>query len=166
MPLSTDVRLPRPAVPVFPDACCVCCREKPGDVVAYKGRRFRWAELLLPWLWFFGKRVRLDVPVCSGCRPQVLSGRFWRTVVLLVALGVGIWFTFPWVKSFGFGRSATKWLSIGLLFVEMVPVLLWWVLRPPPFDLTVEAEHVDYEFASADYAERFADANPGSRLVG
>ena len=38
------------------------------------------------------------------------------------------------------------------------------VSGPPPSDLMVGDGHVDYEFASADYARRFADANPGAEL--
>lgn len=164
MAFSTDVRMPRAAVPVFPDACCACGREKPGDLVAYKGRRVAWAELFLPWLWFFGKRVTVEVPVCAGCRPRVVSGRFWRTILLLAVVVFAVWLAYPWVKSFGLGRSATK--IVGALAVLGITLPFWILLgvKPPPFDLTVGDDHVDYEFSSATYARRFAEANPGAVL--
>jgi len=164
MPFSTDVRLPRAAVPVFPEACCACGLERPGDRVAYKARRIRWAELFMPWLWFFGQRVTVDVPVCAACRPRVVSGRFWRTAATWAVLIVCLWFLYPWVKSFGLPRTATKVVAMVVVLLGMAPVLVLVALRPPPFDLTVGDGHVDYEFASADYARRFADANPGAVL--
>lgn len=164
MPFSTDVRLPRAAVPVFPDACCACGRDKPGDHVLYKARRFLWAELLMPWLWFVSKRVTVDVPVCSGCRPRVVSGRFWGTVLLWGVVLAGIALTYPWVKSFGLGRSATKIVCALAVLVVTLPFWIMLALRPPPFDLTVGDDHVDYEFASATYARRFAEANPGAAV--
>jgi fatty acid desaturase len=166
MPLSTDVRLPRNIVPVFPDACCSCGRDHPGDHILAKGRRVRFIELFLPWLWFFGKRVKLEVPVCAACRPEVLATRRWMLVVLVVAGAIASYFVFPWVKSLELGRGMTKLVSLGAVVGAIAPLWIYWVFHPPKFDLTVFRDHVDYEFASADYARRFAECNPGAIFKG
>jgi fatty acid desaturase len=164
MPMSTDVRLPRDKVPVFPDACCACGAAKPGDTVEWKGRRVRLAELLFPWLWFFGKRAVVKVPVCAACRPRVLATRRWLAVLLVVAIGLAMAFVFPLAKSFGFGRKTTKVIVLAMVVVVLLPYFLWSVLHPPAFDITVGKDHVDYEFASREYALRFRDANAASVL--
>lgn len=157
--MSIDVRLPRGTTPVFPDACCACGRERPGDTLVFRGRRIPLAELFLPWLWFFGKREQVTVPVCGGCRPLLSSGRRWRLLALVVALAVAIPIVSTWVKSFGLGRGMTRLVGLLGVFVALTPLLLWWVFRPPVFDITVGEDHIDYEFASRGYAERFLAAN-------
>lgn len=161
MASATIVRLPRAAVPVFPDACCACGRDKPGDYVAYKARHDRW-ELFMPRLLF--KRIAIAVPVCGGCRLRVVSGRLLRSLLLVTTLCLAFWFLYPWVESFGLGRSTTRVATVLVVLATLAPVLrlvTWW---PPPFDLAEESDYVDYEFASPAYARRFAEANPGAVL--
>ncbi|MBL8753429.1 MAG: hypothetical protein JNK15_09025 [Planctomycetes bacterium] len=162
MPFSTDVRLPRDVEPVFPDACCACGAAAPGNTVAIKGRRVRWSELFWPWLWFFGKRIVVAVPVCAACQPRLRSSRRWQTVILLASVAVAIPILFPLAKSFGFGWRTTKAIGAVLTLVAVLPVVLWQMLHPPVFDITVGKDHVDYEFASSDYALRFRAANPAA----
>ena len=164
MPMSTDVTLPRDATPVFPDFCCVCAAPRPGSWFEARGRRIHFAELLMPWLWFFGVRVTVNVPVCAGCRPGAIAGRRWAQVVMLLWLVAVAALVLPWLDTLGLARG-TKRLVGGLaLLAGSAPVVLWWVLRPPAFDLTVGKQSIDYEFASRDYALRFLAANPGAKI--
>jgi hypothetical protein len=160
--MSIDVRLPRGTTPVFPDACCACGRERPGDTLVFRGRRIHLAELFMPWLWFFGKREQVAVPVCGGCRPLMSGGRRWRLVVLIVALAVAIPLVDHGVKLLVLGRGTKRLVTLLGEFVALTPLLLWWVFHPPVFDITVGKDHVDYEFASRGYAERFLAANAGA----
>jgi hypothetical protein len=41
----------------------------------------------------------------------------------------------------------------------MIPWFAWELVFPPPFDLTVYSDTIDYEFRDQDYAEEFADLN-------
>ncbi len=159
MAFSIDVKLPRDVVPVFPDACCGCGRAQPGDSVTVKGRRIRWAELFLPWLWFVGKRVRVTVPTCAACRPRVLASRHWNTALLLVNLVIAVPFAMPLAKSCGFARGTTKVLGLAFVFVGLLPYVLWSIFRPPLFDITVWKDHIDYEFGYRPYAVDFLHAN-------
>ncbi len=164
MPLSTDVCLPRDATPVFPDFCCACDAPRPGSSFDVKGRRVHWTELWMPWLWFFGQRVTVTVPVCAGCRPQAVAGRRWRTVVMLVWLCIVAAIALPYLDTLGLTRGMKRFVSGLALLVGAAPVIVWWVVRPPVFDLTVGKATIDYEFASRGYAVRFLARNPGARL--
>ena len=163
MPMSTDVRLPRDATPVFPDFCCVCDAPRPGSSFDVKGRRIHWTELWMPWMWFFGKRVTVTVPVCAGCRPQAVAGRRWRTVVLLAWLLLVAAIALPWLDTLGLARGVKRFVGGIVLLVGAAPVIVWWVVRPPAFDLTVGKNSIDYEFASVDYGRRFRARNAGAR---
>lgn len=159
MAFSIDVKLPRDVVPVFPDACCGCGRAQPGDSVTVKGRRIRWAELFLPWLWFVSKRVHVTVPTCAGCRPRVLASRRWNTLIMIVNLAIAVPFALPLAKSCGFGRGTTKILGLAFAFVGLAPYVVWSILRPPVFDITVFKDRIDYEFGYRPYAVDFYNAN-------
>ncbi|MGB3970008.1 MAG: hypothetical protein WBO45_24955 [Planctomycetota bacterium] len=160
--MSTDVRLPKNVTPVFPDACCACGAPRPGDRVSVANRRFRWYELIWPWSWFLNKRVRVEVPVCAGCRPALLAGRRWRSWILAGVIVAVVSLAYPWAKSIGAGRTVAKVVVLAVCVVCLAPLMLWWALHPPPFDTTVGADHVDYEFASAEYARQFAACNPAA----
>jgi hypothetical protein len=164
MPMSTDVTLPCDVAPVFPDCCCVCAAPRPGSSLEVKGRRSSAFEILMPWLWFFGPRVRFTVPVCAGCRPQALSSRRWRTLIFIGWLAVAIPVVMPWIKSFGLPRGLAKPLGVLAVLATTAPLVAWWTLRPPAIDLTVHKGTVDFEFASRDYALRFLAANPGAKI--
>lgn len=161
MPLSTDVRLPRAATPNFPDRCFVCDRERPGDVLRLTVRRAGAWDLVLPWLWFVRRPVRIAVPACPPCREGAVRQRRSRTLVLLTCIAVAAAFVFPLVKSWGLSRGWSRLAVLALCALPAVPWVLWITLRPPPIDLTVRGDTVDYEFADADYATDFRAANDG-----
>lgn len=165
MPMSTDVALPLDAVPLFPDACCVCDAARPGSSLDVKWRSVHWTELWMPWMWFVGKRVTVTVPVCAGCRPDALASRRWRTLILVAWIGTAIFLVQPWSKSLGLPRGVSKLLAVLTVLASTAPLVAWWTFRPPAIDLTVRKNMVEYEFASRPYALRFLACNPGARIA-
>ncbi len=161
MPFSTDIRLPRTAVPVFPDRCVACGRPHPGDFLRLSVRASGLWDLLLPWLWFTRRPARCEVPACPPCRAAAVRQRRIRFAVLVLALCVSIPFVMPWVKSWGLSRGWTRLLALAIGVLPLLPWGMWLALRPPPVDLTVGSDVVDYEFADAGYARDFAAQNRG-----
>ena len=164
MPRLTDVALPRDAAPVFPDFCCACDAPQPGSSFDVKARRIHWTELWLPWPGFFGARVTVTVPVCAGCRPQVVAGHWWRAVVLMAWMLLVAAIALPWLDTLGLTRDMKRLVGGIAVMLGSTPVLVWWAMRPPVFGLTVGKATIDYVFASRAYALRFLACNPGARI--
>ena len=70
----------------------------------------------------------------------------------------------PWLDTLGLTRDMKRLVGGIAVMLGSTPVLVWWAMRPPVFDLTVGKATVDYEFASRGYAARFLVRNPGARL--
>ena len=66
---------------------------------------------------------------------------------------------YPWLQTLDLGRQGSKLIALAAVLVGWLPYIVWSIFRPPLFDLTVGEDLVDYEFANADYAERFVEAN-------
>jgi hypothetical protein len=163
MPFSTDIRLPRRAAAVFPDRCVACGKERPGDHIALTVRASGLWDLFLPWIYFTRKPVRCQAPACPPCRDAAVWQRRVRFGALIIMIAVAIAFVRPWVKSWGLSRGSTRLLTLAISIVPLVPWILWLVVRPPPIDLTVHRDTVEYEFADAAYAKEFAQRNAGER---
>ncbi len=159
MPLAAEVRLPRDHVPVFPDRCCACGRPRPGDVLPVARRRAAPWELLLPWVWFLRRPFRCAAPFCPPCRSDALRQRRIRLLALVAVVVAAAVVLGPWIKSFGWNRQWTRLLQLGSLAAIVLPIGMWWAIRPPVFDITVTRDGIDYEFRDADYARDFAAAN-------
>jgi hypothetical protein len=52
-----------------------------------------------------------------------------------------------------------RWVALAIVFVFLLPWLLWEVFSPRPFDVTVAEDTVTYEFRDAAYAREFATLN-------
>jgi hypothetical protein len=46
-----------------------------------------------------------------------------------------------------------------IVAMSTLPLILWNVFRPPPFDVTAFVESVDYDFRDSLYATEFAKLN-------
>ncbi len=160
MPLSTDILLARHRSPVFPDRCCVCGKPRPGDTIPVSRRSslIGW-DLLMPWLILMRRPVRRAAPACAPCRVEAIRYRRVQGVVFVVAVTVAVVFVMPWVKSFGWSRGQTRLASLLLVTLAVAPVIVWHMLRPRAFDISVKRDTVEYEFADADYAADFRAAN-------
>jgi hypothetical protein len=159
VPLATDVRLPRDHVPVFPAVCCGCLAAGPRELLRIGARRLSWWEWVFPWLWLTQRRAHAEVPACGPCL-QRWRRRWWvvrAAAALLLAVGLACAL---WLRP-GDGLSRGWRRLVGGCFVALfaLPVFLWALFRPPIAALTVEPDHVDYEYASAAHAERFRQLN-------
>ncbi len=159
MPFSTDVRLPRRVDVSFPDLCCGCLRERPGDRYAVKARRFSWWELVFAWLWLTRRPVHCEVPMCTDCLSRASRLRWLRRFVLLLCLAAGVALLIWVVPSRGTARGTRRLIGLGMAALCVLPWGIWHMVRPPLFDVTVGKDHVDYEFANARYADAFRRAN-------
>lgn len=143
---------------MFPPLCVRCLSDRPG-LMPFAGSRFSWGQVFFFWLWLLRKRVRCEVPVCDRCRPAVRRRKALE-LLLLVGVTAGVVVAiYPWLKDLDLGRQWSKLIVLAAVLVGMLPYILWSVLCPPAFDLTVKEDVVDYEFASEDYARRFVEAN-------
>tara|TARA_R110002073_G_scaffold89097_2_gene211339 strand:+ start:366 stop:944 length:579 start_codon:yes stop_codon:yes gene_type:complete len=162
MPMSTDVRLPREQEPVFPPQCCRCLAEDPEHRVRFSASRFSWAQVFFVWVWLFRKSIKHEVPACGACRGP-MRRRKWLELLAFVGVGVlAMSIVIPWVQSMGLNRQWRKLVGIGVAIVIAIPYIIWCVIRPPAFDMTVKEDYVEYEFANGIYARRFAECNSGA----
>lgn len=159
MALATDVRLERGATPAFPDVCCRCLRPQPEDVLVVRGRRSSWLALLVPWAGLAGRVERHEIPVCAECRAAAGRQRWRHRGIVIANLAVAIVVLVPLVERLGLERTWRKPIFVGGALLALAPAVLWIVFHPPVVDLTVAGDHVQFEFANADYARRFAAAN-------
>jgi hypothetical protein len=154
MPLSTEIRMPKDRAPVFPDRCVRCGAERPGVTYRITTHSIGWWT----WaFWAFGRRFRVEVPACEGCRRRMRRQRAVRVVVFYGLACAGL-------DAAGFLFAAyrgpiRKWLIMGVALVCAAPTFLWEIFDPRPFDVTAHAETVDYEFRDPDYAEEFLALN-------
>lgn len=154
MPLSTDVTLPKFAVPTFPDRCINCGTPKPGSHVRVGTNAIGWGTLVF---WHPGRRFSVAVPACELCRRRLVRRR-WSRRVLEWSIGLmGVAAAFYLLGSY---RGPFKrWLALGIALGCLLPWFIWQSLFPPPIDLTAYSDTVQYEFRDADYADEFVSLN-------
>jgi hypothetical protein len=163
MPFATIVRLPREVVPVFPDQCCACGSQRPGEQFRARTRPFRLRDVFQPWATLLGGWVHVEVPACPPCRSRMAWEPLRRVMLGLCGFALSLWLVHPW------WRDGMQLLDISLFLVVVttmsaVPALLVLKFWPPAFDFTIQGGDSEYEFASAEYAKLFLAANPGAVL--
>lgn len=159
MPLASTVRLPRDVEPVVPDHCCACLRERPGDEYELRHKRSSLWHYFFPWLLLGERTVRRRVRMCSECRLATIRMRRWRGAGILLVAALAVVAVAGWMPLGASNRQWRKILVLVVAAVALAPLVAWQVLRPPPFDLTVGKDSIEYEFANARYAELFRAAN-------
>ena len=82
----------------------------------------------------------------------------------MVVVAFALFLVDPFVRDADLSRQWMKLARLGAAAVVLIPVIVWWTLRPPVFDVTVAKDHVDYEFRNAEYARRFQVMNPPSEM--
>src|SRR5262245_37717318 len=158
--LSTDIKLPRSAEPVFPDRCVVCRKPQPGGRTRVRRTAASWWGAVIPILHLvslFDGHVA-HVPACSGCGLKLHAQAWWRFLAMIAIAIVFVWLgaevVGPWVP-----RPLLKWVMIAATLLALLPWFVWQVLFPLAFDMTVETEEVTYEFANPQYAVDFSLIN-------
>ena len=159
MATSTDVNLPKEATPIFPDRCIACGAASPASSYRASTRAIGWWTLAF---WSSGRRHSVDVPACDGCKTQLRKQR-WFNLALYGAAIVPAVFAARWYMG-DYDGPFKRWIILGIVLVVLLPVLIWDVLFPQPFDMTAFSKTVDYEFRDPEYAAEFAAMNPGSKI--
>ena len=161
MAMSTDINLPRYHIARFPDRCVVCGGSSPTSHVRLVTGTLGWWT----WtFWWFGRPFSVKAPACPSCAWKLHGMRF---LSLLVTMGIAVvvaWFIWPHFKE-SVPSGLQRWAKLGLALACLMPLLLFEVYFPKPFDVTAYAESVDYEFKSIDYAFDFVTHNRDAEWV-
>jgi len=156
MALSTDVRLPKRIMPVFPDRCVVCHCLPTSTAKINTNAQNPLAVFLMPILYLFGWS-RVEFPLCSACKPRFYFQRWGRTVVCWLVVGVAVFAAMPHFDEWN--RLTRKFAVGGLALIALVPYIAFELFVPRSFDVTSGSASTDYEFASEEYAVEFFALN-------
>lgn len=154
MGMSTDIRLPRASNASFPPECIACRAPTFEEHLRFSGRTWSWAGLVLPTL---GNRFVVEVPCCEDCARRLRRQRRLRAATFLTATVVLMFVVLPFYADLA--PSIRRTVGIATLLLLLAPYFVFEVYFPPPFDLSVQRDVVDYEFADVDYAETFCALN-------
>ena len=156
MPLSLDVRLPKSVKPVFPQRCVYSGDTNPdSEVVVVANSQSAFLSFLFPILLLFGW-CRVRAPISRRYRARFYLQSFGRDILMIALIGLGVCVFMPML---GRGTQFRDFKVAGLVLVALSPWILFEVFFPRRFNITARAEWIDYEFASAEYAEEFAALN-------
>lgn len=154
--LPLDVKLPKTQVPVWPDRCVVCERERPGHHIAFHTFKITAISTVLM---SFGDREKLLIPACVACGRRLVWGARGRMVLAIALCGIVAYSlkTFVGLPS-GFWRTPSM---LGYALLGLLPGVAYATFLPPAFDVTSFEKSIDYEFKSRAYATEFAALNGG-----
>ncbi len=156
MGMSTNVRLPKDVKPIFPLRCVYSDAMHPDSeagIVAHSQNSL--LHFLSPFLILFGWR-KVRAPIFSRNHAKFYLQAYGRNLITLAVVIVALVYIIPMFEP---GSPWRKLKILGLCLVALLPWILFQVLYPPRFDVTVYDDVVDYEFASAIYAAEFAEIN-------
>lgn len=156
--MSTDIRLPSQIAPIFPQRCVYSGEPSPdSDVGVVAHTQNLVLHFLAPFLWLVGWR-KVRAPIRSPYRAKFYFQAYARTFITLAVIVVALVFVMPMFEP---GTPWRKVKVLGLCIAALLPWVLFETLFPPRFDVTVHEDHIDYQFASAEYGEEFARLNAG-----
>ena len=155
MPLSTDVKLPRTQLPIFPDKCVVSGESNPGETSQFKVDSLSWSSTHAASK--DGAVSVIDVPVMNVYQRklrwqkklQLLLYIVYGTVAAVVAMNVDDWL----------GRDLSRLQTLIAVVVGVIPILVLQVSFPPAFAVRASGDKIVYEFKSAEYAKEFEALN-------
>ena len=154
---STDITLQRSLrVVTFPDRCIVCGAVQLGNQTRVRRTSSTWWSALFPFMHlvslFDGHTVQ--VPACSGCGWKLHAQAWWRWLAMIAILVVFVWLgtgiVAQWVP-----KRLLKWVMLAGAFLVLAHWMIWQYIFPLPFDMTVTADDVTYEFADEKTAQDF-----------
>ena len=156
MPLSTDVRLPKDVIPIFPRRCVYSGEENPDmEVSVIANSLGALTSLFLPFLYMFCWR-RVRVPILRRYRARFYLQRYGRGLATLILVVLALVVFAPMVDRTSPYR---KWKMLGLIMAAFSPWIAFETFWPQRVEVTTRRGWIDYEFADADYAEEFAELN-------
>jgi hypothetical protein len=111
------------------------------------------------WLFAFGALNCFTIPACRRCARK-LHAIHWLELLGIVLLGFGY---LQWIAPLISPHLPLGWRrsTIGLIAFVLVGGVywIWWIHFPPPFDITVTKDCVQFDFNELPAAVRFVVAN-------
>lgn len=153
------VTLPAGAQPEFPAACVACGADEPDSRIRVGDRAFHWAALLSPVFGAAGRKAKVAAPACTVCRRGDTLKKWGRILMFCALVWVVLSIAVPWSKSLGLSRAAARWVLLGSVAVALFPAYFWTMAFPRAITVDASKDETAYQFASADYAARFAALN-------
>jgi hypothetical protein len=152
MPQAKTVTLNRGHKPIFPDRCAFSglpCGAQTIGILTRDGLKRR--ALLAGWYY-------TRVPCRKELWWRVHLARAWRfcrtAAVGLGSMALTGYLLYPTLKNAALGLSA-----LGVTVLCIIAVVVWEKTHPPPFNITVLGNYVDFEFRDHGYAQEFARLN-------
>jgi hypothetical protein len=155
-----SIKLPRDHVPIFPDRCVGCGR---GSLTKRKVKTHTVGVLSVA-TFHQGDRFTIAIPCCRACSMRMRS-RMATGIVFFVPLAMVFgWLALIVSHQYHLGSWAKRGVIALFLAVSTLPLILWHIFLPPPFDVTAFVESVDYDFRDLSYAVEFAKLNAGQLI--
>lgn len=156
MATSTDISMPREAVPVFPDSCVVCLGKADSTARIAQHSQNPLGMFFVPFLLLFGWS-RVECPVCSGCKLRFYAERWGRTAVCWTIVGLSVYWIMPYFKTWD--PTMRKIVVAAICLLIALPYFSYEVFFPRSFDTTANATTTTYEFRSQELGLRFFALN-------
>ena len=153
--MSTDVNLPRSHKARFPNACVVCGSPSPSSTTHIVTGSLGWWTVLL---WWWMKPFTVKAPACGGCGWKLHSYRMLNLATVALIAWLFMWLVWPSLEH-AVPLAARRWVAVGCMLVCCLPLFIYEVFFPQPFDVTPYSESVDYEFRDEQYAIEFGMMN-------
>jgi hypothetical protein len=152
MPLSHDIDLPRRHDPAYPDRCVVCNAPTPDAILVARATD----TLPLAWLLPLRRRALATPPACTPCGVRYRRRRRTRRLIEIAFIVAAVIVVINLIPR---GTPGRKAISLAIVMVSYIPLFVWQLRRPLPFDVTQTSKSVIYEFADRAYAREFAYLN-------
>jgi hypothetical protein len=131
-----------------------CGSNSPGATYRAGTNAIGWWTLAF---WSFSRWFTVEIPACESCRARMRCQRRVQLAVNAAVIAAGVVVAGSLLQSY-YGPFK-RWLILCIVFVCLLPVILWKTFFPQPFDMTAYSATVDYEFRDPDYAAEFAALN-------
>jgi hypothetical protein len=157
MPFSTDIRLPKSQAAAFPCRCVGCGQAEPRSGVTIWTWDVSWWAFVTCLALFWSKAAKTRAPFCRRCawslrlRRLLNVAAFAAAICLAIHLHSRLFVSSP--------RLLRKLIIGGIAIAALVPVGFWNLLRPAALAITIDGDHLIYEFRDPDYAAEFAALN-------
>jgi len=145
MPRSTNIQLAKTYDPKFPDTCIGCGGMAPGASIELRRKDLE------------GGHVIVQIPACPVCATRLRRKHRVETALTWIIAGIGI-VVAQWLLR-SYEGPFKKWLAVGIAVIGFVPMVIWRLLFPLEFNMTVLGNTVTYAFRDPAYAQEFVMRN-------
>lgn len=156
MRISTGIRLRRGAKAIFPNRCIYSGSPDP-DATAWviANAQNPIFSFFTPLFLLFGW-TKVAVPITRAYKLRFYVQNYGRDTLTIIFVFILIWQIMPLIDK---DDPLRKIKALVACLVALSPLVLYEVFAPRKFDITSTHNHINYEFASEDYAQEFAELN-------